>query len=117
MTKVEKARELIEKYGFSRNSYKTGEQYEKTYNARYSRWIEKVIVTIELYTDEDDAEYAEANIENVEIDDCADFDDLKAVQDAIEQAVDDFEEIQDEIDDLEGDKEEIEQNEYKKIHK
>jgi hypothetical protein len=109
MTKVEKVRELIEKHGFSRNSYKTGEQYEKTYSARYSRWIEKVIVTIELYTDEDDAEYAEANMENVEIDELGgDFDDLRAVQDAIEQAVDDFEELRDEIDDLEGDEEELE---------
>src|SRR5574344_431939 len=100
MKKVEEASELIEKYGFSRNSYKTGEQYEKIYNDRYSSCFKKVIVTIELYTDEDDAEYAEANIENVTIDDCGDFDDLKAVQDAIEQAIGDIEELQDEIDDL-----------------
>ena len=105
MNKVEKVRELIEKHGFSRNSYKTGEQYEKTYTDRSSCWAKKVIVTIELYTDEDDAEYVEANIENVEIGDCADLIDLKTVQDAIEQAVADVEELQDEIDDLEGDKE------------
>lgn len=104
MTKVEKARELIEKHGFSRNSDKTCEQYEKTYKGSYySIWVRKVTVTIELYTDEDDAEYTEAIIENVKIDDCADLVDLKNVQDAIEQAVADVEELQDEIDDLEGD--------------
>ncbi len=108
MNKVEKARELIEEHGFSRNSDKTGEQYEKTYIdkvTRYFRWVKKVTVTIELYTDEYDAEYVEANIENVKFDYCADLTDLKAVQDAIEQAVADIEELQDEIDDLEGDKE------------
>ena len=108
MKKVEKARELIEKHGFSRNSYETGEQYEKTYNGketRYFGWVKKVIVTIELYTDEDDAEYVEANIMSVKIDDCGDLIDLKSVQDAIEQAVADIEELQDEIDDLEGDEE------------
>lgn len=44
MKKVEKARELIEKYGFSRNSYEMCEQYEKTYNARYSScsWVKKL---------------------------------------------------------------------------
>jgi hypothetical protein len=111
MNKVEKARELIEKYGFSRNSYKTGEQYEKTYidkETRYSWWFKKVIVTIELYTDEDGA-YAGANITSV--DGWGDLTDLKTVQDYIEQAVADIEELQDEIDDLEGDEEELEQNE------
>ena len=107
MTKVEKARELIEKYGFSRNIYTTCEQYEqyeKTYSTHYSSWTKKVIVTIELYTDEDGA-YAEANIMSVKIDNCEDLADLKDVQDAIEQAIDDVEDLQDEIDDLEGDKE------------
>lgn len=110
MNKVEKARELIEKYGFSRNSNKAYEQYEKTYegkatSSRYSSWVRKVTVTIELYTDEDDAAYAEADIEDVEMDECGDLTDLKAIQDAISQAVDNVEELQDEIDDLEGDEE------------
>ena len=101
MKKVEKARELIEKHGFSRNSYKTVEQYEKTYIDKETRYL--VIVTIELYTDEDDAEYAEANIMSVKFDDCGDLTDLKVAQVVIEQAVDDVEELQDEISDLEGD--------------
>lgn len=106
MNKVEKARELIEKLGFSRNSDKTDEQYEKIYSTHYSHcsWVLKVTVTIELYTDEDGA-YAEANIISVKFDDCGDLTDLKSVQDSVEQAVNDIEELQDEIADLEGDKE------------